>query len=434
MSVDILKFLINNGGTDLEEYGPEALFCALQTEDKETVSILVEAGVGLGSPLLSRIKSWGDVPSVAMLECLLELGANSELFNLNFLQVAIKAYDLDVINFLCQNFVDINSPGRRGRYPIQVAMKKPSPESVKYLIKLGTDPNPPPNQLKGLTTLNYALRGGNREIVDLVINAGAAVVPDERVYLIETIFESCYYTLPYSPGIPERLEMFRFLLDNRASPRISHEPRTNSALTRLITYSDSKDLICKFIEAGADVNQIARDSYDETPLQAAASKGNTELIECLLEKGAEINAPAGRFCFGRTALQAACDRSADESYIAPIELLLSRGADVNARAGIEYGVTALQATAIRGQMKAAMLLLNAGADVNADGAIKEGRNALDGAAEHGRLDMVQLLLNAGACSNKTEDGTLGFDEAIRLAELEGHWAVSALIRSHIGGL
>jgi ankyrin repeat protein len=53
--------------------------------------------------------------------------------------------------------------------------------------------------------------------------------------------------------------------------------------------------------------------------------------------------------------------------------------------------------------------------------------ALDGAAEHGRLDMVQLLLNFGAKSEVS--GDTGFDNAIKLARKNGHFAVGKLLEA-----
>jgi ankyrin repeat protein len=163
-----------------------------------------------------------------------------------------------------------------------------------------------------------------------------------------------------------------------------------------------------------------------TPLQAAAKGNNTRLIRLLLERGANVNAPAP-YNSGRTALQAAAAAKYGNTQV--IEMLLEAGADVNAPAAHDYGVTALQGAAIRGFIGIATILLNAGADVNAPAAPYEGRTALEGAAEHGRLDMVQLLLNAGAGTNIP--GNAGFERAIYLAEKNGYYAVAGLIKARL---
>ncbi|KAH8901754.1 ankyrin [Thozetella sp. PMI_491] len=121
---------------------------------------------------------------------------------------------------------------------------------------------------------------------------------------------------------------------------------------------------------------------------------------------------------GRTALQAA----AGMGNIDLIEILLEVGADANAPPAPRRGVTALQAAAIKGYIRVAQLLLDAGADVNAAPAAKEGRTALQGAAEHGRIDMLQLLINAGA-----DIYSSGYDRAIELATEYGHSAACTLL-------
>lgn len=111
-----------------------------------------------------------------------------------------------------------------------------------------------------------------------------------------------------------------------------------------------------------------------------------------------------------------------------VRYLLAKGADVNAQAGYSGGITALQGASISGHIEIVLLLIEAKADINAVGAIKDGRMAIDGAAEHARLDTVQLLLNAGARSEIA--GSTGYDRAIELADIQGHWAVANLLRRH----
>ncbi|MCJ1344384.1 hypothetical protein MMC31_002587 [Peltigera leucophlebia] len=147
-----------------------------------------------------------------------------------------------------------------------------------------------------------------------------------------------------------------------------------------------------------------------------------EFINFLLDAGANINAPAGKY-YGRTAIQAAS--SAELPTMEFIDFLLDAGADINAPAGYGGGITALQGAAICGHMRIALKFLKAGADVNAVPAIVYGRTALEGAAEHDCLDMVQLLLNAGACSDPTK--LHRFDRATELAQENGHFAIASLL-------
>lgn len=113
-----------------------------------------------------------------------------------------------------------------------------------------------------------------------------------------------------------------------------------------------------------------------------------------------------------------------------VELLLEHGADVNAPPAREFGATALQFAAIKGFLGIAYLLLQYDADVNAPAAEVDGRTALEGAAEHGRVDMVQLLLNSGA--NIFQDGQEQYENAVRRALENGHRAVRRLLELYHG--
>lgn len=163
-----------------------------------------------------------------------------------------------------------------------------------------------------------------------------------------------------------------------------------------------------------------------TPTQLAVSEGDMKALKLLLDYGTDVNELPGDE-FGRTALQAACEREIGPAKTELIYFLLDRGADVNAQAGLECGVTALQAAAITGDIKIVELLISKGAEVNAIASFEEGRYAIEGAAEHGRLDTVKMLLNAGAMGN-LELGT-GFEYAIELAEGHGHFAVANLLKT-----
>lgn len=109
-------------------------------------------------------------------------------------------------------------------------------------------------------------------------------------------------------------------------------------------------------------------------------------------------------------------------------MLIDGGSHFDAPAATQRRITALQGAAAWGHINTVILLLKKGANVNAPGAIKDGRTAIEAAAEHGRLDIVQLLLNAGAKGDAR--GHTGLKFAIELAEKEGFFAISKLLREH----
>lgn len=176
------------------------------------------------------------------------------------------------------------------------------------------------------------------------------------------------------------------------------------------------------------IDDHGRPPWCPTALQVAASDGNEELVELLLDAGVSVNEkpadqPIGEL-MPRTALQVAIEKG----NLRFIDLFIEHRADINAEAAEDSGATALQLACIHGNLDLSLRLLELGADPNAKGALRRGRTALEGAAEHGRIDTMQLLLNYGV-------GTDGlhreqYIKAIVHAERNQNFAAVALLKEH----
>lgn len=256
-------------------------------------------------------------------------------------------------------------------------------------------------------------------------------------YLLELCAQ--YDSIRHNGGFDEfkeRMKIFEYLLDEGA------DVNPGSPLAALVRIGGPKELVERVLRQGANLNAFTAVCYQfewlhkttQTPLQAAASQGDEDLVYLFLRQGANVNIRA-RGMYGMTALQAICswDPATEQEHrrkMTICELLLSSGADINAAAARVGGVTALQAAIITGDLELAAILVRDGAHVNAPPAIR-GRYtycALDAAAYHGRLDIAKLLLDANALSRRR--GTTGYDGAISIAESWGHHALASLIRSY----
>jgi hypothetical protein len=113
------------------------------------------------------------------------------------------------------------------------------------------------------------------------------------------------------------------------------------------------------------------------------------VVKSLLEGGADVNRQGGRQF--RNALQAASGRGSKQM----VQLLLDNGANLNSEDG-DFG-NALQVTSMRGDKEIVQLLLDNAADVNAEGGYFG--NALFAASFYGREETKQLLLDNGAIVN-----------------------------------
>jgi ankyrin repeat protein len=136
-----------------------------------------------------------------------------------------------------------------------------------------------------------------------------------------------------------------------------------------------KDVVAYLLGRGADIE--ARGEYGSRALTAAAFY--------LLDRGADIEAhDADCFC---TPLVAAASRG----HRGVVECLFDRGANIEAAAGEEDGMTPLVAAAYLGHKDVVAYLLDRGADVEAG--IDECCRLLTGAAVNGHREVVECLLD-----------------------------------------
>lgn len=192
------------------------------------------------------------------------------------------------------------------------------------------------------------------------------------------------------------------------------EPLTGEHLHRAILKQDIEE-IEKILDTG-DVKIDVPDKYGFTGLMQASQKGFAEVVECLLNNGADIHTKNDA---GKTALMLACfagqfdivkilrnagaryedyDRggstalhwAVDGGNIKLIEWMIEDGADVNI-ADHNCGWTPLlRCASVGGKRDVAYTLLSKGANINAQD--KDGKTTLMIAIINGHLELVELLL------------------------------------------
>ncbi|KAL9636266.1 MAG: hypothetical protein Q9164_002929 [Protoblastenia rupestris] len=165
-----------------------------------------------------------------------------------------------------------------------------------------------------------------------------------------------------------------------------------------------QNIVQLLLEKGADVN--AHSGLHGNALQVASARGYQDLVQFLLDNGAEVNTRCG---YSGSALQAAS--SAGHQNI--VQLLLNKGAKINTQSGEYSG--ALQAASSRGHRNIVKLLLDNGAEVNTR--CGYSGSALQAASSAGYQDLVQFLLDNGAEIN-TQSGYYG--SALQAASHTGY--------------
>ncbi|TAQ87953.1 hypothetical protein B7494_g3715 [Chlorociboria aeruginascens] len=158
-----------------------------------------------------------------------------------------------------------------------------------------------------------------------------------------------------------------------------------------------------------------------TPLDVAIAEQQVDLMECLIQCGANPNGWKGR---DRSPLIVAVKTGNPQL----LQALVKHGADVNRRLSVGSR-TALEVAVERGYITTALHLINLGANVNKHRCSSlDNLVALELAARNGRLDIVQTLLSKGV--DTLGRGRVQYVRAFLLAKDHGHDAVKASLLSH----
>eukprot|EP00899_Mesostigma_viride_P019391 jgi/Mesvir1/27453/Mv07237-RA.1 len=268
---------------------------------------------------------------------------------------------------------NLNEIDEIGHSPLAAAVDRADRDMVQLLIRTGADVNAAGRHAADdpyrATPLRLAVEKENPDIVQLLVQAGADVAHEESILyagltrLARQDFRRTsynYYTVNEPKVLNDYLDTLNALLNAGADPNSAPPGAQDTPLTLAISkcarqhYSCScscpsehaecekkvATLVASLVTLGADVN--APDSRGCSALHHAISRGNLDMVECLLAAGADVSAGrdadvnAGRAadaCPGAqgrrryTPLHAALDAKSP----AMVRMLVEAGADVGER-------------------------------------------------------------------------------------------------------
>lgn len=249
----------------------------------------------------------------------------------------------DVVEYLISRGADVNAVGGEYSYPIVIASENGYQTCVELLVKAKADVNVRggPDRVSPLISASAELPVST---VELLLDHGA------RIHDVDGDNDTALL-MAASSGDAETLT---FLLNKGAD--IHHIGKWGGALHRA-AYSGSLECVQILLDNDndIDVNQKGGEMY--TPLQVAASNGSSDMVDCLLKRGANVHSKGGTFF---TALQAAAS-SGDE---ATVRLLLDKGARTTDRGG-RHSTPLHAAIRANSSIELIDLLLEHDADINA---------------------------------------------------------------------
>ncbi|UPL01629.1 hypothetical protein LCI18_012563 [Fusarium solani-melongenae] len=320
-----------------------------------------------------------------------------------------------------------DSPNNTKQTPLHWSAQAGLEAATELLLQHGANANAQDEH--GVTPLHAAVLGGHEAVANLLLLNGAnadvmdqdgwtplhAAIVKQHGALQNHLAPQTQNRAIFFNQMTERMsdESERALLEEMAENK-SHGSTVVSGLRSAVN-SGYRQRVLALLDSGADIDAQDRIG-DSTALTHAAWLGRDDLVELLLEKGAD---PNRREQHGRTALHIAVKHG----YSSIITMLVEYGADVDAmvhswtplllaakhwwfqipnylikkRANVNaadyHGRTALHWTAHNGDKRLAQLLLERGAHLNARD--RWGKTALQWAVENWQVGMADLLQNAG---------------------------------------
>ena len=192
-----------------------------------------------------------------------------------------------------------------------------------------------------------------------------------------------------------------FDIDQEAEIMLLLMPGRFQTALHCAVYSNCTEIVDLLLDKGADI-EAGANSEKATPLHLASSLGELPIVERLISRGANVNAKGGR---RGQSLEAACVWD----HVDVAVELIAAGADIDA-AGDSDG-SALCAAVYRGNNALVKILLDRGANINLR--VQYACTALHVASEQGYENIVKLLLHRKAdITAKTENEMSVLDLAV----------------------
>lgn len=223
----------------------------------------------------------------------------------NMLLTACKNGQKGIVQaFLKKGGIQLDKRDVQGATPLHYASAKGSRDIVKLLLDAGADPSIPDNQSR--TALHLACQIGNKDIIRLLWEKGAELNGTDKEGSTPLIYAAKY----------GRSEVCRFLLELGADKTLTDEDGHNA-----FDYAASNGM--RDVIALLEDEQRQTDHEGNTTLHHACYQNQSEVVEALISTGrVDVNALNDT---GDTPLSMACENQ--NVYL--VEILLKAGADPN---------------------------------------------------------------------------------------------------------
>lgn len=409
-----MKRLLTIKGPSVEIFGRHLLFMALGVEESEGIELmrfLLGSGFSPDSidPYTRRSALYQAVKLKTRdaVHLLLTFGADPDAkVEGDTLDSPVNcAIDLPDNGVIAKTLIDFGANINSGSpEPLFQAVRKRNSALTRHMLKAGADPK---RLLGGGLSLIYsAIYRHDWSLVNLLIEAGV-----NSDLLVEELQDADLEFL--------KRELTRCLAGPFCTP------------IQLAVLRGNGNIVKRLIEGGAAMDKFIEPEMLEnigqrmpfvgvlTPLQMSIQKNQGEITKMFLNAGAAIDFQHPSTA---TALQMTCFLPIrDQRKSQLIEALLDRGADVNALPGEEGGRTAMLAAAESGDYDLLKLLWSKGGNAFASVPTKNGLSVFEAALKSGSAKLVtDVFLELGShcdCPSILE-GTNYLEKAVSTGDIQ----------------
>ncbi len=391
--VEVVKALLSAGADVHAKYQQFLEFNALQlaVDDNhiELVRILLDAGADPnwmnGSPGLTPIVKAIKHQNYELLKLLIHHSAAVKFATgVQLLVEATQYNNVDIVQVLIDSGCDVNAEDYRKITPLGQSCTSCHPEVIQTLLAAGAELSPVGADL-------LAIFGAPFMAKQLAGLLGEQSDPKPRMPIAIQLFIDAGANLDVQGGggmtalslaiADGDLKIAKMLLDGGANPNLPGK------LTPMfwIQNSDRKEFFRNY-------------SHEMSPLNLATALGNLELVQLLIDRGADVTLRDEKE-------QSAIDIAVKEGHQSIVQYLQNSGAIATSEA-TQCSPDALLGAAKTGNLEVLRSALSAGIDPNSSQA-SSGRHqywktVLMFAAEAGHLEAVNALLAAGADVNLSD--------------------------------
>ncbi|XP_067653128.1 serine/threonine-protein phosphatase 6 regulatory ankyrin repeat subunit A-like [Haliotis asinina] len=307
-----------------------------------------------------------------LLELLVEKGANLTLQDdedNNILHVVCMEGNLETVKYIySRKIIDIDSRGGNGTTPLMSAALFGKMDVFCFLMKIGADMSKENDD--GQNILHVSCQGGNVEIVEYVIK--------HTCLYINSTDKNGITPLMLAAGYRNNV-VFHFLIE-RGADTLAKDSTNRNVLHWASQGGNVK--IVKYILTQNIIDINGNDDNKMTPLLLAAYHGNSDVLELLIEKGANALAVNRK---SRNSLHLSCTGG----HVDAAKYVLNQtSVDINSKDCEE--MTPVMLAASHGKSEVFDMLIKKGADLSVID--KNGDNILHWACRGGNVKIVNYIL------------------------------------------